>query len=78
MALVQRDRVRDEKINGVIFDMSSPCYEHSLINSNLYAIIKVRLKDSMCRVFVENIDYVYNPNSDDYLEPYIIICCDNN
>lgn len=79
MALVQRDRVRDEKINGVIFDMSpSPRYEHSLINGNLYAIIKAGLKDSICRVFMENIDYVYNPNSDDYLEPDIIICCDKN
>ncbi len=79
MALVQRDRIRDEKINGVIFDMSPlPRYEHSLINGNLYAIIKAGLKDSICRVFMENIDYVYNLNSDDYLEPDIIICCDKN
>ena len=78
MALVQRDRIRDEKINGVIFESPSPRYEHSLINGNLYAIIKAGLKDSLCRVFMENIDYVYNPNSDDYLEPDIIICCDKN
>ena len=79
MALVQRDRVRDEKINGVIFDMSpSPRHEHSIINGNLYAIIKAGLKDSICKVFYGDIDYVYNPNSDDYLEPDIIICCDKN
>ena len=79
MALVQRDRVREEKINGVIFDMSpSPRYEHSLINGNLYAIIKAGLKDGICRVFMEIIDYVDNADSDDYLEPDIIICCDKN
>lgn len=77
MALVQRDRIRDEKINGVIFDMSpAPRYEHSLINGNLHALIKAGLKDSICRVFMGNIDYVFDPNSDDYLEPDIIICCD--
>lgn len=79
MALAQRDRIRDEKINGVVFDMSpSPRYEHSLVNGNLFAIIKAGLKDSICRVFMENIDYVYNSDADDYLEPDIIICCDKN
>lgn len=79
MALAQHERRRDEKINGEIFDMSpSPRYEHSLINGNLYAIIKAGLKDSICRVFMGNIDYVFNSETDDYLEPDIIVCCDKN
>ena len=79
MTLVHRDRIRDEKINGVIFDMSpAPRYEHSLVNGNLFAIIKAGLKDSICRVFMENIDYVYDLDSDDYLEPDIVICCDRS
>ena len=29
-------------------------------------------------MFMENIDYKYAKDSDDYLEPDIIICCDRN
>ena len=58
MALVQRDRIKDEKINGEIFDMSpAPSYEHSLINGNLHALIKAGLKDGICRVFMEKIHF---------------------
>lgn len=79
MALVQRDRVRDEKINGVIFDMSpSPSFQHSVVTNNINCKIREGLKDSLCLVFMENIDYKYNPESDDYLEPDLIICCDRS
>ena len=79
MSLLQRDRIKDEKINGEIFDMSpAPDHEHSLINGNLYALIKAGLKNSICRVFYGDIDYVFDSESDDYLEPDIIICCDKS
>ncbi len=79
MALVQRDRVRDEKINGEIFDMSpSPSFQHSVVTNNINCKIRDGLKDSLCLVFMENIDYKYDPESDDYLEPDIIICCDRS
>lgn len=79
MPLRKRERIRDEKINGEIFDMSpAPSYRHSVVTNNINCIIKTGLKDSMCLVFMENIDYKYSKESDDYLEPDIIICCDRN
>lgn len=77
MPLIKRERVRDEKIDGKIFDMSpAPSYQHSAITGNIYVKIRNGLKDSMCLVFMENIDYKYSKDSDDYLEPDIMICCD--
>lgn len=73
------ERVRDEKINGVIYDMSpAPAYQHSQVIGQIFAKIKNELKGSMCLVFMENIDYKYSKDNDDYLEPDIIICCDRS
>lgn len=75
----QPERFRDEKINGEIFDMSpAPNFRHSVITNNINCAIKAGLKDSLCLVFMENIDYKYSKETDDYLEPDIIICCDRN
>lgn len=75
----KRDRIRDEKINGEIFDMSpAPNFRHSVVTNNINCAIRAGLKDSLCLVFMENIDYKYSKDSDDYLEPDIIICCDRN
>ena len=79
MPLKNRERIRDEKIDGKIFDMSpAPSYQHSVVNGKLFSIISNGLKDSMCLVFMENIDYKYSKENDNYLEPDIIICCDRN
>ena len=73
------ERVRDEKINGVIYDMSpAPAYQHSQVIGQIFAKIKNELKGSMCLVFMENIDYKYSRDNDDYLEPDLIICCDRS
>ncbi|MDE7478310.1 MAG: Uma2 family endonuclease [Lachnospiraceae bacterium] len=78
MGLAQRDRIRDEKINGVIYDMSpAPHYRHCIINSNIHTIIKLGLKDSLCIVSMENLDFKYQPDvNDDYLCPDIMVICD--
>lgn len=79
MPLKNRERIRDEKIDGKIFDMSpAPSYQHSVVNGKLFSKISNGLKDSMCLVFMENIYYKYSKENDDYLEPDIIICCDRN
>lgn len=73
------DRIREEMINGEIFDMSpAPRFEHSVICGNIYMQLRNALKSSLCLVFMENIDYKYDKESDDYLEPDIMICCDRN
>jgi len=78
MGLAEFERKKDEKINGVIYDMSpSPNFKHGIVDSNIHSIIKNGLKDSLCLVFMENLDFKYHPDiNDDYLCPDIMIVCD--
>lgn len=78
MALAASEHWRDEKIDGVIYDMSpAPGYQHGIINSNIHTVIKQGLKDSVCLVSMENLDFKYHPEeNDDYLCPDIMIICD--
>lgn len=74
----EMERKKDEKIDGVIFDMSpSPGYRHGIVNGNIYRIVSNGLKDSLCLVFMENLDFKYHPDiNDDYLCPDIMVVCD--
>ncbi len=78
MALASSEHWRDEKINGVVYDMSpSPGYRHGIINSNIHTTIKQGLKNSICLVSIENLDFKYHPDiNDDYLCPDIMVICD--
>lgn len=78
MGLVEFKRKKDEKIDGVIYDMSPTAgFQHGIINSNLHRIIGNGLKGSLCLVFMENLDFKYHPEiNDDYLCPDIMIVCD--
>ena len=80
MGLTEFEHKKEEKINGVIYDMSpSPGYQHGIINSNVHAIIKQGLKNSLCFVFMENLDFKYHPDeNDDYLCPDIMVVCDRS
>ena len=70
--------MEDEKINGVIYDMyPAPGYQHRIINSNIHTKIKTGLKDSICLVTMENLDFKYHPDiNDDYVCPDIMVICD--
>lgn len=78
MGLAEFERKKDEKINGVIYDMSpTPGFKHGIINSNIHGGIKHGLKNSLCLVFMENLDFKYHPEvNDDYLCPDIMVICD--
>ena len=78
MGLAEFERKKDEKINGVIYDMSpAPGYEHCIINGNIYTFIKQGLRGSICIVSIENLDFKYHPDvNDDYLCPDIMVICD--
>lgn len=80
MASAASEHWRDEKIDGVIYDMSpAPGYQHGIINGNIYTIIKQGLKNSICLVTMENLDFKYHPDvNDDYLCPDIMVICDRN
>lgn len=78
MGMAEFERKKDEKINGVIYDMSpAPGYQHGIINGNIYAVIKQGLRGSICLAYIENLDFKYHPEiNDDYLRPDIMIICD--
>lgn len=78
MGLAEFERKKDEKIDGVVYDMSpAPGYQHGIINGNIYNVIKTGLKNSFCLVFMENLDFRYHPDiNDDYLCPDIMVICD--
>ena len=78
MGLAEYERKKDEKINGVIYQMSpSPSYKHGIINNNINRTIGYHLKNSMCLVFMENLDFKYHPDiNDDYVCPDVMIICD--
>ena len=78
MGLAGEERRRDEKINGVIHYMSPAAdYRHGIVDSNIHAIVKQGLKNSLCLVFMENLDFSYCPEeNDDYVCPDIMIVCD--
>lgn len=80
MPLLEGEYRKTEKIDGVIYDMSpSPNYLHGVVDGNIYTIIKKNLKDSLCLVFMENLDFKYQPQkSDDYVIPDIMIVCDRS
>lgn len=78
MGLAEFERKKDEKINGIVYEMSpTPGFRHGIINNNINTIIKYGLKNSLCLVFMENLDFKYHPDiNDDYLCPDIMIVCD--
>ena len=78
MGLAESERKRDEKIDGVIYDMSpSPGYRHFVVDGNIHRIIANGLISSICRVSMENLDFQYHPDvNDDYVCPDIMIICD--
>lgn len=78
MGLAEFERRKDEKINGVVYNMSpSPGFQHGIINGNIYSVIRKGLKNSICLVFMENLDFKYHPEeNDDYLCPDIMVICD--
>ncbi len=78
MGLADSERKKDEKVDGVIYDMSPASgYQHGIINSNIHTTIKLGLKNSICLVTMENLDFRYHPDiNDDYLCPDIMVICD--
>lgn len=78
MALLNEEYRKEEKIDGVIYDMSpSANFRHGIVDGNIYAMIKSGLEDSLCLVFMENLDFKYHPEeNDDYVIPDIMVIRD--
>ena len=66
-----------EKIDGVIYNMSpSGDYRHGRVNLNIFKHIDKQLKDNLCMIFVENLDYRYDIEKEDFLIPDLMLLCD--
>ena len=66
MPSLREDTQREEKINGVIYDMSpSPNYQHGIVDGNIYSIIKNGIRGSLRLAFMENLDYKYQAQEND-------------
>lgn len=80
MGMAEYEWKRDEKIDGITYDISPrPHFRHGLVNGNICRIISNQLKNSfsLCRVFMGNLGYHYHLDvNDDYLCPDIMIVCD--
>ena len=78
MGLAELEYRKDEKINGVHYNMPpSPSFKHGIVNNNINTIVKSGLKGSVCLVFMENLDFKYHPEeNDDYLCPDVMVVCD--
>lgn len=78
MPILKDDYKKEEKINGIIYNMSpSPHFNHGIVNGNIYGKLKEGLKGSLCLPFIENLDYKYQPDiNDDYVIPDVMIICD--
>lgn len=75
---IKRRYRKEERINGIVYDMSpSADYRHGIVNSNIHAILKQHLKNSLCLSFMENLDYRYQPEkNNDYVIPDVMLICD--
>lgn len=78
MELLKDAYGKQEKINGVVYNMlPSPSFKHGIVNNNINVIVKQGLKNSLCLVFMENLDFRYHPEeNDDYVIPDIMVICD--
>ena len=75
MPLLKDDYIKTEKINGVIYNMSpSGSYAHGCINGNIYHSLRGQLKNSLCKVSMENLDLYLS--EDEYVIPDIMLICD--
>ncbi len=80
MGLAGEERKKDEKINGVIYDMlPSTDFRHGIVNNNINRKIGNGLQNSLCLVFMKNLDFKYHPDeNDDYVCPDIMVICDRS
>ena len=78
MRLAEQEHKRTEKINGVLYNMPpAPNFRHGIISNNINKRISNGLENSLCLVFMGNLDFKYHPDeNDDYLCPDLMIICD--
>ena len=58
-----------------IYDMSNTIIEHSMVITNFVVKIGSQIKDSLCRVFGDSVQYQWRENDYKYIVPDVSINC---
>ena len=61
--------------NNEIYDMSNTLIEHSMVIHNFVVKIGSQIKDSLCRVFGDSVQYQWRENDYKYVIPDVYINC---
>lgn len=77
MPLLKEDYRKQEKIDGIFYDMSTPHYQHGIVSGNICCLIKAGLKNTSFLTFMRNLEFRYHPKeNDDYVIPDVMLVCD--
>ena len=66
--------VRHEYVNGEMFAMTGGTLRHNAIAGNLFVAVRTRLRDTPCRVFVNDVR-VRVQKANAYYYPDLLVCC---
>jgi len=74
------DNVRRELIDGVVYDMSAPTWEHQGISMSLSRQLSTFLQGKACNVFAAPFDVRLNANENDdtVVQPDVVVICDRS
>ena len=61
--------------NKEIYDMSDTFIEHAMVINNFVVIIGNQIKDSLCRVFGDGVQYQWKENDNKFIVPDVSINC---
>lgn len=61
--------------NNEIYDMSNTFIEHSMVINNFVIKVGNQIKDSLCRVFGDSVQYQWLENDNKYVVPDVSINC---
>lgn len=79
LEIYEKGNARMEFLNGEIYIMSSPDYDHQDILGNLYVLFKEYFKGMKCKPFLAPFDVIFrkqNIKDPDMLQPDLIVLCD--
>jgi Uma2 family endonuclease len=72
------DDIRRELIDGIVYEMSAPSWQHQRIGGNLFILFGIYLKDKPCEVFYAPFDVRLTADTydDTVVQPDLLITCD--
>ncbi|MBK9013099.1 MAG: Uma2 family endonuclease [Saprospiraceae bacterium] len=75
IASEERAEVRHEYVDGQLIPMPGTTTYHNVICGNIYIVLRSLLKNTFCKVFMENVK-VQIASKKDYTYPDVLVTCD--